>query len=71
MGEIGDIYILSAAILDFLLSGMSLLLDEPLVVFRRTIKSIINRRLVFVCLLALTLCDEAPPLQWAVNCFSL
>lgn len=34
----------AVAILDFLLSGMSLLWDEPLVVFKRTHKSIINRR---------------------------
>lgn len=69
-GETGDIHRLSVAILDFLLSGMSLLLDEPLVVFKRTSKSIINRRLVSVCLRALTLWDEAPTLQWAVNYFS-
>lgn len=70
-GEAGDIHILSAAILDFLLSGMSLLLDEPLVVFKRPSKSIINRRLVSLCLHALTLWDEAPTLQWAVNYFLL
>lgn len=69
-GETGDIHTLSAAILDFLLSGMSLLLDEPLVVFKRPSKSIINRKLVSVCLYALTLWDEAPTLQWAVNYFS-
>lgn len=70
-GESGDTHTLSAAILDFLLSGMSLLLDEPLVVFKRPSKSIINRRLVSVCLHALTLWDKAPTLQWAVNYFSL
>lgn len=48
-GETGDIHTLSAAILDFLLSGKSLLLDEPLVVFKRPSKSIINRRPVSVC----------------------
>lgn len=70
-GESDDIHTLSAAILDFLLSGMSLLLDEPLVVFKRPSKAIINRKLVSVCLYALTPWDEAPTLQWAVNYFSL
>lgn len=51
---------LAVAILDFRLSGLSLLLEEPLVVFKRTSKSIINRRLVSVCLHGLTLWDEAP-----------
>lgn len=69
--RLGDIHTLSVAILGSLLSGLSLLLDEPLVAFKRTSKSLINRRFVSVCLHALTLWDASPTLQWAVNYFSL